>query len=70
MPEYELRRVGFQWIAPIVRQGREDTVRVSLGQPGLSYQRVVAVVDDETGEIVLDITEADGSHRPMRVVDE
>ncbi len=70
MTEYDLRRVGFQWMAPIIRRGQEDTVRVNLGQAGLTYQKVVALVDDETGEIVLDITEADGSHRPMRVVEE
>jgi len=66
--EFELRQLGFQWWARIKRRGVPDEVRVNLGRPGLSYQRVVAVVGDD-GAIILDITAADGSKLAMRVIE-
>ena len=68
MGEFELRRVGFQWMGPIERHGRPDQVRVSLGHEGLKYQRVVAVVDEQ-GLLTVDVTDAVGSRKPMRVVE-
>ncbi len=68
MAEFELRRLGFQWMGPIERLGRPDQVRVSLGQEGLKYQKVVAVVDEQ-GHVTLDITDEDGSRKQMRVVE-